>query len=322
VSYVGDVGPDAGDVNAVGFALTTGARDAFPRNVRQAYDLGGTYTCSGRLAPGGVVRSILKFLFVVVPTAALASAVVVAVSRTGQGATAAADGDLQRDLQLASSTAIELAPVGQALAAVSSIEAPPAAAPKRSLRPKRSTSGPRAVRSRRPVVRTAPEPEPAEGSDELEETEARELADGAAEGTAAAPDAGGVALPRPTGIPVSFPGEGADGRGDAGGGYDPGTVIRGGGVYGDDHCQIHGPRRGGRVSSPPIFRQPTAGIPTGGGMMGRVREAIRQRDAAAETSRSTILGRVGGRIRDRDGARTGDGRPRTMMGGLMRRARR
>jgi hypothetical protein len=259
---------------------------------------------------------------VVVPTAALASAVVVAVSRTGQGATAVADGDLQRDLELASSTGIELAPAGQALATVSSIEAPPAAAPKRTWRPKRSNSGPRAVRSRAPVVRAAPEPEPAEGSEESDASEATELADAAAEATAAAPDAGGVALPRPTGIPVSFPG-GGDGSGSAGGGYDPGTVIRGGGVYGDDHCQIHGRRGGGRVYGPPIFRQPTRGMPTGG-ILGRVREArerIRQGDAAAETPRSAILGRVSDRIRDRDRSRTGDSRPRSIVEAV-RRARR
>jgi hypothetical protein len=264
------------------------------------------------------VRSILKFLFVVVPTAALASAVVVAVSRTGQGATAVADGDLQRDLQLASSTGIELAPAGQALATVSSIEAPPAAAPKRTWRPKRSNSGPRAVRSRAPVVRAAPEPEPAEGSEELEATETTELADAAAEATAATPDVGGVALPRPTGIPVSFPIGDADGRGDVEGGHDPGTVIRGGGVYGDDHCQIHG-RRGGRrgsVYGPPIiFRQPRSNTRVGG-ILGRLG---RQRESAAQTPRGTILGRVGDRTRDGD--RSVYGRPGT-NGGLMRRPRR
>jgi hypothetical protein len=257
------------------------------------------------------VRSILKFLFVVVPTAALASAVVVAVSRTGQGATAVADGDLQRDLQLASSTGIELVPAGQALATVSSIEAPPAAAPKRSWRPKRSNSGPRAVRSRAPAVRAAPEPEPAEGSEEVEAIEAAELADEAAEATAAAPDPGGVALPRPTGIPVSFPSGDADGRGDAGGGYDPGTVIRGGGVYGDDHCQIHGrradrrgDRRGGGVYGPPIiFRQPRSNTRVGS-ILDRIGQ---QRGSAVETPRGTIQSRGGDRIRDRD--RSVYGRP-------------
>jgi hypothetical protein len=272
------------------------------------------------------VRSILKFLFVVVPTAALASAVVVAVSRSGQGATAVADGDLQRDLQLASSAGIELAPAGQALATVSSIEAPPAAAPKHSWRPKRSNSGARAVRSRAPVVRAAPELEPAEGSEELEATEATELADGAPEATAAAPDAGGVALPRPTGIPVSFPGGDADGRGDGGGGYDPGTVIRGGGVYDDDHCQIHRRRDDrtrdrdrGPYGPPIIFRQPR-GNTTVGGLLGGIR---RQRESAAQTPRGTILGRVGDRTRDRD--RSVYGRAGTnggLNGGLMRRPRR
>src|SRR5688500_10993650 len=118
-------------------------------NARQAHGLVMQYTCSGRLAPGGVVRSILRFVFVVVPTAVLATAVVVGVSNSRTGEAVPADGDLQRDLQLASTATIELAPAGQPIATVSAIEAPPSAAPERSVRPNRSRSASRVIRSSR-----------------------------------------------------------------------------------------------------------------------------------------------------------------------------
>ena len=206
------------------------------------------------------MRSILKFVFVLVPTAALATGVVFAASRGGQGSTAVADGDLQRDLKLASATSIELAPIGQPLATVSAIEAPPAAAPAPATKLKRSSRGPRAVRSPRPTVKAAPESEVAESTDEATTTEVIESAGASVEATEVAPAEGGVALPRPTAIPVSFPGTGTGGMGGTGDGgvyggggggggvYGPGTVIRGGGVDGD-HCQIHGGIFGRRPST-------------------------------------------------------------------------
>ncbi|MDQ3949994.1 MAG: hypothetical protein M3282_06585 [Gemmatimonadota bacterium] len=230
------------------------------------------------------MRSILRFVFVVVPTAALASAVVIGVSRNDQGVAATSDGDLQRDLKLASSTTLELAPLGQPLATVSSIEAPPAATPERSVRPKRSSSGPRAVRSRARVVRAAPEPEVAESTEESQTTEVAELAGASAEATTVAPAEGGVALPRPTAIPVSYPGtgEGDGSRGtDTDGGWGGiGTVIRGGGVDGD-HCQIHG--RGGRIYGPPIYRQPR-GISLG--------DRVRAAQPSGQARRSSLGDRV------------------------------
>ncbi|MFN2564062.1 MAG: hypothetical protein ABR499_03515 [Gemmatimonadaceae bacterium] len=250
------------------------------------------------------MRSILRIAFVVVPTAVLSTAVVIGVSRSGERAAVTADGDLMRDLKLASATSLELAPTGQALATVSSIEAPPAAAPERTVRPRRSSSGPRVARSRAPVVRAAPEPDVAEEVDASPIAEATELASSeAAEAPVEAPTAGGVALPRPTAIPVIFPTGGDAGGG--GGTYDPGpgTVIRGGGVDGD-HCQIHR-GRGGRIYGPPIFRQPRATTRT-------VRDRILSGGTASETRRPTIRDRVrvgstggrssnssGGTIRDR-----------------------
>src|SRR5688572_9580675 len=121
---------------------------------------------SGRLGPGGVVRSMLRFMFVVVPTAVLATAVVVGVSSKRQGAAATADGDLLQDLKLASTTSLELAPAGQPLATVSALESAPSPTPEPTTRPKRSRSGSRGVRSHAPAVTVAAEPEVAEATDE------------------------------------------------------------------------------------------------------------------------------------------------------------
>jgi hypothetical protein len=281
--------------------LTLGARNAFTRIARQAHGLVTQFTCSGRLAPGGVVRSIFRFAFVVVPTAVLAAAVVVGVSGRSQTA-ATLDGDFQRDLNLASTTSLELPPAGIPLATVSAIEASPAPTPVRSTRPKVSNRGPRVVRSRAPTVTAAPEPEAA--AEEESAVTTTELAEGEAEADAAAPAPGGVALPRPTAIPVAYP----TGSGDAGT-YDPGpgTVIRGGGID-PDHCQIHDRRRGGRVY-PPIFRQPSG--PSLGDRIRGARtssgsrpESIGDRVRQASSSRSRSEGRsssgsrsIGDRVR-------------------------
>jgi hypothetical protein len=233
---------------------------------------------------------ILRFVFVSVPTAALATAVVVGVSQNGQSASAIADGDLQRDLKLASSTGIELAPLGRPLATVSSIEVPPSATPERRVRTKRSTAGPRAVRSRTPVVRAAPEPEVAESIEESEATETTALADAAAEATATAPAEGGVALPRPSAIPVSYPAPGAGtgtGSGDSDGGWG-GTVIRGGGgVFGGDPCRVH---TGGTYGRRPVYRQPR-----GGGI------SLGDRVSGAQGSRSERPRSMGERVRTAQG---------------------
>jgi hypothetical protein len=251
------------------------------------------------------VRSILRFMFVVVPTAALATAVVVGVSRSGGGGATSSDGDLQRDLKLASSTTLELAPLGQSLMTVSAIEAPPAATPERTVRPRRSSSGSRVIRSRTPVVRAAPEPDVAESTEESHTTQVTELAGASAEATTVAPADGGVALPRPTAIPVSYPGTGSAGGGEAtdGGWGGMGTVIRGGGVDGD-HCQIHGRGPYGR----PVYRQPRGGgiaervgrsVPTTSqprsGSIGSRAGAVRGRSSSQGTrspSRGSIAGRV------------------------------
>ena len=218
------------------------------------------------------MRSILRFVLVVVPTAVLATAVVVGVSRGGKSAGAVTDGDLQRDLKLASAT-IELAPAGSPLATISSLEAPPLAAPERTLRPRRSTNGTRVTRSRTPAVEASVETDPADAPEESPVTETAELASAEADPSSEAPATGGVALPRPTAIPVSFPPTAEPDVYDPG----PGTVIRGGGIGVGDPCRIHGP---------PIYRRPRGGSSTAS-----VWERIRA-SRPAEEERPTIRDRV------------------------------
>jgi hypothetical protein len=270
------------------------------------------------------VRSILRIAFVVVPTAALATAVVIAASGNDRRVATVADGDLQRDLKLASATSIELAPIGNSVATVSAIEAPPAASPAPATKPKRSSRGTRALRSPRPTVKAAPEPEVAESSEESETTEVAESAGAPTEATEVAPAEGGVALPRPTAIPVSYPGGvgggmgggdigGSTGSGTDGGWGGRGTVIRGGGVDGD-HCQIH--NGGIFVGRRPVYGRPRVSLgdrirsaTTGSASVGdsrprslgdRVRAASRGsggNSGSSNTGRSSSRGSLGARVR-------------------------
>ncbi len=239
------------------------------------------------------MRSILRFVFVVVPTAVLATAVVVGVSRSTAGQAGTVDGDLQRDLHLASTASIELAPAGQPIATISALEAP-RSGPERSARPKRTRTGSRVARARASTVTVASGPEVAGSTDDAEPELATDLAPEAVETLAEAPPDGGVALPRPTAIPVAFPGSDA-------GPYDPGpgTVVRGGGID-PDHCQIH--RGRGRVG-PPIFRQPR-----GPSLSDRIRGAQRAR-GSDESPRPSIGDRI--RQASNSGSRSSGGSARS-----------
>lgn len=267
------------------------------------------------------MRTILRFLFVGVPTAVLTTAAVVGVSNSRSRQAVTADGDLQRDLQLASTAGIELAPVGQPLVTVSALEAPRPTTPERSVRPKRSRGGSRVVRSRAPTVTAAPQPEVAESTDDAESSATTDLAAAEAAVEAAAP--GGVALPRPSAIPVAFP-AGGDGAGSDPGTYDPGpgTVIRGGGID-PDHCQIHG-RRGGRVYGPPIYRQPR-GISLGERIRGA--QASRGETTGDRPSRGSLGERIGRAASSRSGSSSSSARSGSSssggrsLGGRIRSAR-
>ena len=181
-----------------------------------------------------------------------------------KAADTASTDDFKRDLQLASATNLDLA--GSKVDPSNlTFENKPSGAPEASHVVKKG-AGSRAVASKTPTVKAAPETDVAATDDAgPTETESVAPAPAEAEPVAVAP------RPQPVNIPASSGGDyGAAGGGVFGGGMG-GVVIRGGGVDGD-HCQPHGgARRGGGVYFPGggIFvPQPTAPAAprTGGGI--------------------------------------------------------
>jgi hypothetical protein len=203
----------------------------------------------------------------------VAAVALVAAACSHDDAKRAGDNDLQRDLQLAT-TSVDLA--RPATSNLDSLETAPPSAPEPSVSIRRAPRGNRAVRSPKPTVASAPEPKPAES---VEETQQVAQAPARAEESERPPSSDGVALPRPAAIPVSLPGgggplaipaEGGRGSGSNGGGIGGGifgVVIRGGGVGDDDHCEND--QRGGRGR--PVYRPGPGGIGASrrGGMIGR-----------------------------------------------------
>ena len=171
-------------------------------------------------------------------------ALAAAVSACGDAGATAAQSELARDLELASSTVALAAPkVDSSL--LGNMETKPQGAPEAAPVVKKG-AGPRAVRSRTPTVRATPETEVAAAEEVAEEVEVMDIAPAPEESSEP------VAIaPRPQPVIVQTGGAGDYGTGtggvDGGGGgvYGGGTgvVIRGGGVDGDN-CELH--RRGGR----------------------------------------------------------------------------
>lgn len=171
-----------------------------------------------------------------------------------------ADADLQRDLQLASST-MNLAVPAVDSSLLSGLETTPKAdqAPATTLR---RASGSRAIQSRTPTVRATPDADVA-AVDESLETEVMDVA--------AAPeviDEPVAIAPRPE--PIVIPAGGGDyGTGSNGGIFGRGgVVIRGGGVDGDN-CELHDRRRRGNrgpvfYPSVPVATNPAPRSGTGG----------------------------------------------------------
>jgi hypothetical protein len=157
--------------------------------------------------------------------------------------------DLKRDLELATTATVALAGPKVDGRLLSSLETKPLAAPQPATTLRRS-SGPRAIHSRTPTVRSAPDTEaPAE-----EEGALSDLAD------APVPEISEpvAVAPRPiepvvsTGTPAGdYGGGGVFGGGVYGGGSGRGgSVIRGGGVDGDN-CELH--RRGRGTTRGPVY---------------------------------------------------------------------
>lgn len=204
---------------------------------------------------------------------ALALLAIVAACAGGDGAAPAVDADLQRDLQLASTSSIALAPT---TANLTQLETAPPAAEIEAPTPKRAPEGPRRVRSEQPTEAAEPVTEVAAGTDAgSAEVAPRPVALESEPAEEAATDVA-VALPRPVpaNIPVATTGTGnvgdgnvGTGRGTGGGGWGVwGVVMRGGGVGGVDDCEIHDRRnRGGGT----IYRRPPSSSGGGGVATGR-----------------------------------------------------
>lgn len=172
--------------------------------------------------------------------------------------------DLQRDLQLASATTINLAGGQVDSSLLSSMETQPQGVPEAAKTVKKG-AGTRAVRSETPTIMATPDVDVA-ASDESEEVQTESIA------PSPEPTNEPVAIaPRPAPVVIQAGGAGDYGTGNGGGvfgggGGNGGVVIRGGGVDGDN-CELHrngGRRGGGMISGAPIYI-PSPNVPRTGG---------------------------------------------------------
>lgn len=194
--------------------------------------------------------------------------------------------DLQQDLELAKSKSLELASARRTQVAVSALEAAPAGRVREGERVARPTPRRQAppalvqVARRSTQVAEAPiaEPEAPEEAAIGEETAFVEAPAGdLAEAPAPAETPEVISGPQvtPEGIGAGRPRD-PGGWGDLGRGSGSGSVVRGGSVGDDDHCQYH-PRGGGGVIAigrrlPPVYNprgssypMPVVGTVMGGG---------------------------------------------------------
>ena len=187
------------------------------------------------------------------------SAVVVAACGKNVGtANRAMSDDLKRDLQLASSTSLDLASQQAAKSfPLTEIPISSAPAPTRALK---KAAGPKAVRSKKPTVKATPEPTVVANA-EVPETEVNQKAPSPT--TEPVPEPSAPAVPRPSPVPTDpNGGEGAHGQNGSGGnpgsGGGIGAVIGGifgailrGGVVDGDHCDPRSDGRGRPHRLPP-----------------------------------------------------------------------
>lgn len=168
--------------------------------------------------------------------------------------TDAAQLDLQRDLQLASTTTMNLAGGQVDSALLVRMETQPRSTPQAAKTVKKA-AGSLAVRSETPTVLATPEVEVA-AAEEGEEVPTESIApspEPTNEPVAVAPRPAPVIIP--TGGAGDY-GTGTNGGGVLGGGIGRGgVVIRGGGVDGDN-CELHRGGRGGVVMRGPVYTIP------------------------------------------------------------------
>jgi hypothetical protein len=216
-------------------------------------------------------------------TTALISAAMIAIACGKDSSKSAINSDLKRDLDLAASSATDLASAQKA-AAFSPTEIAPSSAPVKSPTLKKAP-GKRVVRTNRPTIKASPMPT---------EVAAAEVPDVNVTATSPAPesapapkaddDVPAMARPTPAQIPQAIPaGQGSEQGQSTGSGIGAvlggifGVVIRGGGVDGD-RCEPHG-RNGrgypGRRNYPGDYGVPTT--PTSPGIPSRGRIYVRQR---------------------------------------------
>ena len=181
---------------------------------------------------------------------ALSALVLAACGRHSAPTNQAMSDDLKRDLDQVSGSGLDLASQ-QKSAAFPLTEIAPTSSPAPSHSLKKA-AGPKAVASKHPTVKAAPEPVVAEQAEEKPQTQV--VAQAPSPNAEPAPDPNAPAVPRPSPIPVD-PGAGQGTSGRDGGGRTPGAsdggsilggifgVIIRGGVVDGDHCD---PRSDGR----------------------------------------------------------------------------
>lgn len=188
--------------------------------------------------------------------------VVGACGRNGETANRAMSDDLKRDLQLASSSGLNLASQQAAKSfPLTEIPISSSPAPAKTLR---KSNGPKAIKSKRPTVKATPEPTRVANA-EVPETPVPQKAPSPT--TESAPDPSPPAVPRPSPVPAD-PGTGGVGHGRDGGGQNPGSdngigavvgtifgVILRGGVVDGDHCDPRSDGRGRRRGPSSINNQ-------------------------------------------------------------------
>ena len=193
----------------------------------------------------------------------LSAVVLAACGKNGGSPNRAMSDDLKKDLQLASSSGLDLASQ-QASKGFALTEIAQSSAPSPAPNVKKA-AGPKAVKSKTPTVKAAPD-----NSIESKAAEptAEVMAQAPSPTTVPAPDPMAPAVPRPSPTPIdASAGEGARGQngggptpgaGDGGGGGSVlggifGTILRGGVVDGD-HCD---PRTDGRRRGRPTYGGPS-----------------------------------------------------------------
>ena len=187
----------------------------------------------------------------------LSAVVLAACGKNGASPNRAMSDDLKKDLQLASSSGLDLASQ-QASKAFALTEISQSSAPTPASTAKKG-AGSKAVKSKTPTVKAAPD---ASIESKAEEPAVEVMAQAPSPTTEPTPDPIAPPVPRPSPTPID-PNGGEGARGQNGGGPNPGAgdgggsilggifgaIIRGGVVDGD-HCDPRTDRRGGRQRPP------------------------------------------------------------------------